>query len=545
MITNIQFRTTNISRTISKLLLSLVFILLFSNSSKSQVYNDQMFKISKVLNLVNTFYVDTVNQPKLAEEAIVGMLKYLDPHSMYISKEEVEEMNEPLQGNFEGVGVQFNILNDTIIVVSPIAGGPSEKVGIQAGDRFVTINGKNVAGIGIKNQDVVDKLRGAKGTTVDVGMKRRGIKEILDFRITRDKIPIYSLDASYMINNEVGYIKLNRFAATTMEEYYKAVEKLKAKGAKNLIFDLQGNSGGYLNIAIDLADEFLKEDKLIVYTEGTHSPKEQYKSTNKGNFQDGRVIFLIDEGSASASEIVTGAIQDWDRGLIIGRRSFGKGLVQRPFNLPDGSMIRLTIARYYTPTGRLIQKSYEGGYNDYSRDLVNRYNKGELLNEDSIHFPDSLKFKTMLYKRNVYGGGGIMPDIFVAIDTTSISEYYRNIVRKGVLNKFVLTYTDKNRKDILAKYPTFEEYKAKFDVSEEILNLLIADGEKEKITFVKEDFDKAKSLIQTQIKALIARDVWDSSEFYEIFNVENNALTEAIKVISDPVQYKKILEKSK
>ena len=454
-------------------------------------------------------------------------------------------MNEPLQGNFEGVGVQFNILNDTIIVVSPIAGGPSEKVGIQAGDRFVTINGKNVAGIGIKNQDVVDKLRGAKGTTVDVGMKRRGTKEILDFRITRDKIPIYSLDASYMINNEVGYIKLNRFAATTMEEYYKAVEKLKAKGAKNLIFDLQGNSGGYLNIAIDLADEFLKEDKLIVYTEGTHSPKEQYKSTNKGNFQDGRVIFLIDEGSASASEIVTGAIQDWDRGLIIGRRSFGKGLVQRPFNLPDGSMIRLTIARYYTPTGRLIQKSYEEGYNDYSRDLVNRYNKGELLNEDSIHFPDSLKFKTMLYKRNVYGGGGIMPDIFVPIDTTSISDYYRNIVRKGVLNKFVLTYTDKNRKDILAKYPTFEEFKTKFDVSDEILNALIADGEKEKITFVKEDFEKAKSLIQTQIKALIARDVWDSSEFYEIFNVENNALTEAIKVISDPVQYKKILEKSK
>ncbi|OFY73322.1 MAG: peptidase S41, partial [Bacteroidetes bacterium RIFOXYA12_FULL_33_9] len=390
-----------------------VVAIFIAQCAVSQEFNNSVFKLSKVLNLISTFYVDTVNQDQLTEEAIIGMLKFLDPHSIYISKEEVEEMNEPLEGNFEGVGVQFNILNDTIVVVSPIPGGPSEKVGIQAGDRFVTINGENVAGIGIRNNDVVEKLRGAKGTTVNVGMKRKGTKEILDFTITRDKIPIYSLDASYMINKEVGYIKLNRFAATTMEEYYKAVENLKANGAKHLIIDLQDNSGGYLNTSIDLADEFLKDQKLIVYTEGVKSPKHEYKATGRGNFEEGKVIVLVNEGSASASEILSGALQDWDRGVVIGRRTFGKGLVQRPFNLPDGAMIRLTIARYYTPTGRLIQKSYEGGFNDYSRDLINRYNSGEFLSEDSIHFPDSLKYKTLQNSRNVYGGGGIMPDIFI------------------------------------------------------------------------------------------------------------------------------------
>lgn len=517
----------------------------FIQTLNAQVFNDQIFKLSKVMNLIETFYVDTVNQDKLSEEAIIAMLKYLDPHSIYISKEEVEEMNEPLQGNFEGVGVQFNILNDTIVVVSPIPGGPSEKVGIQAGDRFVTINGENVAGIGIKNKDVVEKLRGAKGTTVDVGMARKGTKEILEFTITRDKIPIYSLDAAYMINKEVGYIKLNRFAATTMDEYYKAIGNLKSKGAKHLIVDLQGNSGGYLNTAIDLADEFLKDKKLIVYTEGTKSPKHEYKATGRGNFEEGKVVMLVDEGSASASEILSGAIQDWDRGVVIGRRSFGKGLVQRPFNLPDGAMIRLTIARYYTPTGRLIQKSYENGFNDYSRDLINRYNSGEFLSEDSIHFPDSLKYKTLQNKRNVYGGGGIMPDIFIPIDTSNYSEYHRDIVRKGILNRFILTYVDNHRQSLKESYPNFEKFKTTFLVDDKMLKELTDFAEKEKVEFKEGEFEKSKALMGIQVKALIARDLWDSSEYYEIMNVENEALQKAIEVINDESLYNKYLGFSK
>lgn len=519
----------------------IVSLFVFVSNTKSQVFNDQIYKFSKVLSLVKTFYVDSVNQDQLLEDAIVGMLKELDPHSIYITKDEVDEMNEPLQGNFEGVGIQFNILNDTIVVVSPIAGGPSEKLGILAGDRIVTIEGKNVAGNGIKNKDVVEKLRGEKGTIVNVGIWRKGFKDNLDFAIVRDKIPIYSIDAAFMATPDAGYIKLNRFAATTMSEFNQAMDKLKKLGAKNLILDLQGNSGGYLNTAIELADNILGANKLIVYTEGINSPKQEYTSTSRGGFTDGKIIILVDEGSASASEIVSGAIQDWDRGLIIGRRTFGKGLVQRPFNLPDGSMIRLTIARYFTPTGRLIQKDYDGGYNEYSKDIINRYNHGELSNSDSIHFPDSLKFKTLVLKRNVYGGGGIMPDYFIPIDTTNYSTYYRDLVRKGILNKFILTYIDNNRKLLATEYPDFSKFRDKYIVSDKLLDELTAFAEKEKLTLKSDEFNKSKEDIRTQVKAMLARDLWNSSEFYEVMNIKNEAYTKAIELMKNTSEYNKML----
>ena len=427
------------------IIIPVCFTLFFCNFIHAQDNNQQVFKLKKVLDLINIFYVDTVNQDRIVEDAISGMLGDLDPHSVYISKDEVKSMNEPLQGNFEGIGIEFNILHDTIIVVSPIPGGPSDKLGIRGGDRIVTIEGKNVAGIGIKTADVRKKLLGPKGTIVNVGIKRRGEKNILDYTITRDKIPLFSLDAAYIVDNKTGYIKLNRFSASTMKEYKEAIAKLQTQGIENLILDLEGNGGGYLNTAIELADEFLDDKKLIVFTKGRNDPKTEHFANQSGSFENGKLIVLIDEGSASAIEIVTGAIQDWDSGIVICRRSFGKGLVQRQYPLPDASEIRLTIARYYTPTGRCIQKPYDKGVKNYQKDLINRYNKGELTQQDSIHFPDSLKYQTLTRKRTVYGGGGIMPDIFVPLDTSEITDYYRDLIRKGVLNRFALNYAEIGR----------------------------------------------------------------------------------------------------
>lgn len=528
-----------------KFLFIKVFVLLLFaisyNTAYSQAFNENVYKFHRVLSLVDMFYVDTVNQEELVEDAIREMLKKLDPHSIYISKDDVKSMNEPLQGNFEGIGIQFNIMNDTIMVVSPIAGGPSEKLGIQASDRIVKIDGENVAGIGIKNKDVTDKLRGDKGTIVTVNIKRRGEKELLDFEIIRDKIPIFSLDAAYMVNDEIGYIKLNRFAATTMKEFNEALAKLKEQGIKHLILDLRGNSGGYLNTAIELADEFIEDNKLLLYTEGIKSVRKEYHSDSEGSFEYGKVIVLIDEGSASASEIVSGAIQDWDRGLIIGRRSFGKGLVQRPFNLPDGSMMRLTIARYYTPTGRLIQKPYDKGFKEYSRDIINRYNKGELFSEDSIVFPDSLKYFTLNNKRVVYGGGGIIPDIFIPRDTSSYSDYYRDLIRKGINYRFALNYADNNRKNIHKQYADFNQFNKEFDVDSIMLEELMNYAEKEKLEKNEEDFNISKEDIINRIKALIAQDLWNRSEFYEIINERNNGFNKAVEILKDETAYMKKL----
>ncbi|MGD9993361.1 MAG: S41 family peptidase [Salinivirgaceae bacterium] len=537
-----------------KLLVSTLLLLFtFQISSFGQLFNDEVYKFSKVLGFIEAFYVDSVNKEKLVETAVVEMLKELDPHSVYISKEEVQRMNEPLQGSFDGIGIQFNILYDTLMVVSPISGGPSEKVGILAGDRIVSIDGENVAGVKITNEMVFDRLRGKKGTKVVVAIKRRGEKDLLDFEIIRDKIPIYSLDAAYMVSkkDKVGYIKLNRFAATTMQEYREAVAKLRKEGAEHLILDLTDNGGGYLNMAEELADEFLKSGQLIVYTEGLKSERSETKATKTGSFETGKVVIMIDEGSASASEIVAGAVQDWDRGVLVGRRSFGKGLVQRPLALPDGSMMRLTIARYYTPTGRLIQKSYEKGTDNYHHDLINRYNHGELSNADSIQFPESLKYATLEKKRVVYGGGGIMPDIFVPIDTVAYSDYYRDLIRKGIINRYILNYMDKNRAELERKYKnhkkhgTFAYFIENFEVDDAFLKDFIAFAENEKLPFDEEGYTKSYASLKANLKALIARDIWGTSEFYEVVNVLDHIYNEAVKVMLDDKTYQSKLNRSK
>ena len=525
------------------ILILLSTILLFNTNSDTALYAAQkqdlnLYKLEIATRVISAFYVDTLDKTELVENAITGMLNELDPHSVYISADEVEKMNEPLQGNFEGIGIQFSILKDTLFVVNPIPGGPSEKVGVMAGDRIIFVDDEKVAGIGLTNKMVFDLLRGKKGTEVTIKIARRGSKELIDFTIERDKIPIYSLDAAYMLSDNIGYIKLNRFSATTYDEFSESLKKLQAKGMQNLILDLQGNGGGYLKAATDIADQFIKKGNLIVYTKGINSPERHLKAEKNGLFESGKLVVLIDEGSASASEIVSGAIQDWDRGIIIGRRSFGKGLVQRPFNLPDGSMMRLTTAKYYTPTGRLIQKPYENGNEQYREDLKNRYEHGEYTNVDSIQFPDSLKFNTLLNKRTVYGGGGIMPDIFIPLDTTGYSKYHRTLVGKGVVNKFVLSYVDNNRDKLNNSYPNINDYIDNFDCDKAMLDDLIKRGETLKIEFNKKEFERSKTFIKQQIKALIARDIFDKDDFYRIININDNVIKSAIEILENPSAYR-------
>ena len=508
----------------------------FSLAGIAQSTSDQQLKkLETFYRYLDLAYVEDIEHPQLVEDAIKAMLKDLDPHSTYFSAKELKRANEPLQGNFEGVGIQFNILNDTILVVTPISGGPSEKVGILTGDKIVTIDDSTVAGVGFNNQDVVRNLRGKKGTTVTVGIKRKGEDELLDFEITRDKIPIYSVDASYMVDDEIGYIKLNRFAATSMGEIFEAMTVLEDQGMKSLILDLRGNGGGYLNTAIDLADMFLDKDKLVVYTEGRSYPKQETFATKGGAFEKGKLAILIDEGSASASEIVTGAVQDWDRGLVIGRRSFGKGLVQKPFPLPDGSAIRLTVSRYYTPSGRCIQRPYiDGDKEAYGKDLLNRYESGELSDASNINFPDSLRFETLENSRVVYGGGGIMPDIFVPLDTTQGSEYYSKLVRKGTFNQFVLTYMDEHRTTMEKKYASIDEFKKKFSSTESGAVQELIDFATEKgIEPDEEDLNTSSDLINRSLKGLIARNLFESGAYYQIVNDYDNTFNKAVETLKD------------
>ena len=519
-----------------------VLILAFNVGIKAQVLSDESLKFSQVLNWIDKYYVDSVNKGELVETAIIEMLKSMDPHSTYMNKEEVKQMNEPLQGNFEGIGVSFNILNDTIFVVNPIPGGPSEQVGIQSGDRIILIDGENVAGTGIKTSDVYAHLRGKKGTQVKVSILRRSVKDFLVFTITRDKIPIFSLDASYMIDDKIGYIKLNRFSFTTIDEFESAILGLKKTGAKDLILDLSDNGGGYLDVAVKLSDQFLNDEKLIVYTEGVHHPKRSYVSSSRGNFEEGRVVIIINEGSASASEIVAGAIQDWDRGIIVGRRSFGKGLVQNPMLLIDSSMVRLTIARYYTPSGRLIQKPYDKGYDEYSNDLLNRLNNGELSSVDSIDFPEYLKYQTLTSGRVVYGGGGIMPDYFVPMDTTYQSNYYRKLLHRGILNLFVLNYVDNNRQQLHARYPEFKTFNEKFEPSDDILNQVTTYAESQGLTLNASDLSISQDHIRHVIKAYIARDLWNTNEFYQVINNRNESYLKALEVLKDAGKYQAALD---
>jgi carboxyl-terminal processing protease len=502
----------------------------------------QQRKLVNALTAISNLYVDSINDKKLVENTLEAVLKELDPHSSYISKEEVERVNEPLEGSFEGVGIQFQMLDDSLLVVQTVAGCPAEKVGVLPGDRIIYINNELVSGVKMPNSGVFKRLRGPKGTEVIVKIKRGNKKELIEFRIIRDKIPLYSVDATYMIGSDIGYIKINNFGSSTVQEFEKALATLQGKGMKHLILSLQGNGGGYLNAAIGMANQFLSQNKLIVYTQGLNQPKSVAEATEPANFETGKVIVLVDEYSASASEILSGALQDWDRAIIVGRRTFGKGLVQRQFPLIDGSMMRLTVARYYTPTGRCIQKSYKGGYDKYEMDLVERFNKGELLHADSIHFPDSLRYQTLNLKRTVYGGGGIMPDIFVPLDTTRYTDFHRKIVARGIVNKVCVQYIDKNRAELKKKYTTFDKFKKEYEVSDAFLNQLTAAAEKENIKVDSAQFAISKSLIKLQLKALVARDLWEMNEYYQIMDADNESLQKAIEILQTPGAYEKILK---
>jgi carboxyl-terminal processing protease len=546
-----------------------VLLSLFVSTTFAQGFSTlQQRKLINALTAISNLYVDSINDKKLVENSLESILKELDPHSSYIPKEEVERVNEPLEGSFEGVGIQFQLLEDTLLVVQTISGCPAEKVGVLPGDRIIYINNELVAGVKMQNSDIFKRLRGKKGTEVSVKILRGGKPALLEFKIIRDKIPIYSVDASYMISNEIGLIKINNFGSSTVEEFEKAFASLQKKGMKHLIISLQGNGGGYLNAAIGMADEFLSRNKLIVYTQGLNQPKSTFEASATGNFENGKLIVLVDEYSASASEILSGALQDWDRAIIVGRRSFGKGLVQRQFPLIDGSMMRLTVARYYTPSGRCIQKSYKGGYDKYEMDLADRYKHGEFLHADSIHFPDSLKYQTLNLKRTVYGGGGIMPDIFVPLDTTKFTRLHQKLVALGIVNKVTVQYIDKNRAELKKKYPTFAKFKASYEIPEELLSQLKTVGEKEisKIDTVQSkktnklvmklelnptlptakidsaQFEKSKPYIKLQLKALIARDLWDNNEFYQIMDADNESLQKAIELLQTPGAYEKILK---
>jgi len=543
------------------------------------IFNDPAIrKVSIAMAAIENLYVDTVNNSKLAEDAITGLLEKLDPHSAYLSPDEVKDANEPLQGNFDGIGIQFNMLTDTLYVIQVISGGPSEKVGIQAGDQIIFVDDTLIAGVKMKNTDVMSKLKGPKGTVVNIKVLRNGYPDLLNFRIVRDKIPVYSLTASYMVDNKTGYIKLDRFAATTYDEFKDALDKLQKQGMKNLIMDLQDNGGGYLGSAIEIANEFLNSGSLIVYTEGLNQRREDARSNNSGTFKNGKLVILVNEFSASASEIVSGAIQDWDRGVIVGRRTFGKGLVQRPIPLPDGSMIRLTTARYYTPTGRSIQKPYtKGDLEAYSKDLVDRYNRGEMLSADSIHFPDSLKYNTLIKNRIVYGGGGIMPDYFVPIDTTNAFFVARTtplfvdvFYNKSVLMKYTQSLISVNRKIYQTQYPDFDSFKKNFTVTDNMLNDMLNMYKKEKTDETngktiqldankkeikqtpyqltedqQKDLEKSKWLLSYYIKMYVAREIYSDNEFFQLYNTLFDSYKKAIEIISNEGAYNKLLTQDK
>ncbi len=497
-------------------------------------YNVEALKLAQVMEKISTFYVDSIDESDVAERTIVRMLHELDPHSSYLSKEELEELNEQLEGEFEGIGVSFNVLEDTIYIIRAISGGPSERVGIMAGDRIVKVEGNSVAGIGITTRDVQGLLKGKKGSTVEVSVKRRNSKELLDFNITRDKIPVNSLDAAYMVNGKIGYVKLARFSHTTIDEFERAMKLLRQQGMEDLILDLSGNGGGWLPVAVELSDHFLSGNKEIVSTEGSKVPDRKYKARRFGLFEEGNLVVMIDGNSASASEIVSGAIQDWDRGVIVGRRSYGKGLVQQPFMLNDGSLIRLTVARYYTPTGRLIQKSYKNGYEEYALDLINRYNNGELSSADSIVFPESQQYRTLSLNRTVYGGGGIMPDYFVSLDTTVYTDYYRSLISKGIFNRFVLQYVDDHRKELQKEYLDFISYNTGYKASKRALDKLVSFATSEGLEFSEEDWSVSEAHISLLFKSYMARDLFGMEYFFEVYNSSDEVFIKAVEILENP-----------
>ena len=501
---------------------------------------------------ISQYYVDTVDENKLVEDAIRGMLNELDPHSAYSTAEETRELNEPLQGNFSGIGISFNMTKDTLYIIQTVAGGPSEKVGVLAGDRIIKVNDTIIAGVKMKNSEIMKRLKGPKGTSVNITVLRRqtnsSIPDTIEFRIVRDKIPINSVDAAYMADATTGYIRINKFAAETANEFIEATKKLKKEGMKNLIIDLTDNGGGYLNAAVELVSELIEKGKIVVYTEGNASPRHNNLSNPKKSkplFADGRLVIMTNQYSASAAEITAGAIQDWDRGVIVGRRTYGKGLVQRPFPFPDGSMIRLTVAHYYTPTGRDIQKPYEkGDQRSYAQDLLDRYNRGELMHADSIHYIDSLKVQTLVNARTMYGGGGISPDKFVPLDTMKNSKYYRNIVAKGLLNQYAIKYVDEHRKELKKQFKKDHDFVERFCITDEMLDELKLMADAEKIEFNQEEFDICKPLLRTYLKGLIGRDIYESETFFKVVNLDNDIFKEALRIINSD-EYDTLLKNNK
>ena len=515
-------------------------LLLFPLSASAQFHlnfgNDSPIRKLQVAEMaITNLYVDSVDENKLVEDAIRGMIEKLDPHSAYSTAKETKAMNEPLQGSFEGIGVQFNMVEDTLLVIQPTLNGPSEKVGILAGDRIISVNDTAIAGVKMSKEDIMKRLRGKKGSKVRLGVVRRGIGDVLSFTVTRDKIPVHTLDAAYMIKPGVGYIRIGSFGATTYEEFMEALQKLRNQGAlESLVLDLQDNGGGYLQAAAQIANEFLQKDDIIVYTEGRSVPRQDFRATGDGHLRTGcRIVVLVNEYSASAAEIVTGALQDQDRGQVVGRRTFGKGLVQRPIEFPDGSMIRLTVAHYFTPSGRCIQKPYvKGEKRDYEEDIEKRFKHGELYSQDSIHFSDSLRYETLRLHRAVYGGGGIMPDFFVPLDTTQYTLFHRQLAAKGVIINTSLKYIDKNRRQLSKQYASFEDFRAGFNVPQEVVDDVVAEAEKQNVKPKNdEELQQTLPMLRTQLKALIARDLWDMNEYFAIINEQNHIVQRALQIL--------------
>ena len=512
-------------------------ILLFFSVSAGAQMNQELNKLFNAEVAITSLYVDEVDEKKLVEDAIRGMLEKLDPHSSYTTPKETKQFTEPLNGSFEGIGVQFNMVEDTLMVIQPVTNGPSEKVGIIAGDRIVSVNDTAIAGVKMLKEEIMRRLRGPKGTVAHLKVVRQGIRDTLRFDVVRDKIPVHSIDATYMIRPGIGYIRIGSFGATTYREFLESMDTLRSQGMKGLILDLQENGGGYLQAAADLAGEFLNQGDMIVYTEGRRVPRQEYHSPGNGGFREGKVVVLVDQFTASAAEIVTGALQDHDRCVVVGRRTFGKGLVQRPIEMTDGSMIRLTVAHYFTPSGRCIQKPYEkGNKRGYDKDLLNRLDSGELTNADSLKMhlqslPDSLKFQTLREHRIVYGGGGIMPDHFVPLDTTRYTRYHRELAAKGIVIQQNLRYVDRHRDELKKLYPSFTKFKEEFEVPQSLVDNIFAEGEKQNVKARSdEEREGTLSYLRLQLKALIARDLWDMSEYYSIFNEESDIVKRALEL---------------
>jgi len=553
-----------------KYLASLLLMACALTAMAQQPKNNNEVQIRKFFlaqSAISQLYVDTVDMTKLTEDAIKGMLKELDPHSVYTPAKEVEALNEPLNGSFEGIGVQYNMNEDTLVVIQPVVNGPSEKVGIIAGDKIVTVNDTSIAGVKMTKKEIMRRLRGPKGTKVKLGVIRSGVKGVQTFIVTRDKIPVHTVDAYYMIDSTTGYVKIGSFGSTTNEEFQKAVVYLISQGMKDIVIDLQGNGGGYLQSAVNMADELLNNGEMIVYTEGRTTGRHEYHA-NPGKLDVGKVVILVDGYTASAAEILSGAVQDNDRGIIVGRRTFAKGLVQRPIDLPDGSLIRLTVAHYYSPVGRCFQKPYtKGDKKSYDNDMLDRLNSGELMNADSIHFPDSLKYLTK-GGRTVYGGGGIMPDVYVPLDTTVYTRFHRELSAKSCIIQSTLKYLDAHRKELIKTYDIdayrkarmkqdanktynpedlrrgFLRYKESYEISQELIDILLSKAKEAKIEYSDSVLNASLPLIKLQLKALLARDLWDMTEYYQIMNPSNEIYNQGLKMIKEEEYREKLRVKS-